>query len=584
MGELAQQILDAITQAREKQDIVLMANVFSEAAVSVVDAEIKADLTALSIACGPALSANKKNILEFKPHILLCDGRRSAILEDLDESQLIRLARILPLVQDVRIRARIADVLWTRKFGGRECQRYCQIAIDNYYRHDISAQGWIAKGGKTAWKRAVELAKNLKKDSSSVLLKMTKELQDRIVAGDDPKMSCLWAKFILRNNLPNANGRQIINALKRTLDSGLDFHAAIECYDTISAWQKQMGDENSAFETILAKADYVVSWAEDGVDNGEPAVIQGQLEPVYTEVYNLPSAFRAMTEAQKTIDRIRGLLTRVYKAEIDTMQHFRGEPIDLILQIKHYEEMAKGKSAGEALGVLLNVYRFDLKSHKEEVEKNRKTHPKFGVFPMTQVDVDGRPIAVDDMNEWYSRTIYLWQIELVVKSAVKPMLAVMRKEHPANPGSFSELVAQSKFVPEDRREVFSKALYYGYMGDFETAAYLLCPQLENALRVLLKSADIETRQLDKDVKKERELSMALLVDKCQAIFESELAFELKTLFGRKPDLDLRDRLLHGNVPVCNGDPKIVYIWWRLLKMIAIDFSAESSLREAGHEK
>jgi len=127
------------------------------------------------------------------------------------------------------------------------------------------------------------------------------------------------------------------------------------------------------------------------------------------------------------------------------------------------------------------------------------------------------------------------------------------------------LISKGVSIVNTHREQFARGIYYGAMGDFVTAAYLLAPQIENFVRVLYNVNDISIIGCRNQLKG----FGALLNDPSGANVMSPVpAFEFRCVFADKRGFNLRNLLAHGNLSDMDTDiVKMFYVWWLGLRMV-----------------
>ena len=550
---------------------------FSERLKEIEDESLKKDLKLLADVCSPLLG-NEANAAGFVPHISLSDGRRSAIPEDFSDADLARLATLMTVVQDRLLKGRIADVLWYRKYGRAQLIEYRRIAIECYIGNAIDAEFWFQRMGRELYKRAVLLSRANKSDSRQYLQIISEKVQASLLKNEEPKLGCPLAGFLIENDLPGLDYDGIISVLEGSLLSpDLDILSIEDYRDTIGSVKKKAGDAEGALLEIVKKAKAVVTYVSRNIENVDSGILLGRLEPVLKELGNLPAKFRRLHRCDELVSDIRRFLAIAYRRGYEGMSHYQGELIDLSDQIKKVRESMRGLDPDRALSYLMGLYECDVKKISEGAKRIIDENPLLGIMPMHQVDAEGRPIGKEKGDEngcgggvnWLIRHMYCAEIECAVLSALRPAHDVMREEHVFSRQVFQELVDKSDIVPQERRGIVSKALYYGYQTDYETSAYLLLPQLESILRSRLKDVGYNTRHDDFVPEKEGELSLSNLVAVGHKVFPESFAFELKTLFGRPPELNFRNQFLHGNIPDCNHSFWAFYIWWLIFKQVCL---------------
>lgn len=507
----------------------------------------------------------------FVPRCSLGDNGRSMIPEDLTCEHLSRLAELLDEVVDDKVIARIADVLWVRHFRRPNHLKYRMIAAEHYIALPINVKTWIANGVVRMFARAVVLARAI--DDNDWLMRISKKV---ITALDDKTNGNLVGKlalFLYEQDLPDVDPLCVIERLRAKLrEADVHIFDLEECHDLIAKWYGRMGDEKAALDEKVAKARVVVAWVKSRGDQLDSGIVQGRLEPVKDELYKLPKAYKEEKGLAELIAEVDALLSGAWKKGLKSMQHFRSEPINLTPYITKYREKVRELDVDHAFVYLLNVYNFSFAELKKLDQHTILDH-----FAMRQVDEKGRPVTIDMADSsncggglsYFRRMNYMTQIEIAVKSCLRPIHEEMRAKYPLGPATFKDLSVRSKSVPRSIKDVVAKGLFYGSTGDYETACYILIPQLERIIRSGFNEKEIDTRLKGSDPTKEEEVGLSALVKNCNKLYDEDLAFELQMLFDSPPYLNIRNDLLHGRFPECNDSIWMFYIWWFFLKRVYI---------------
>jgi hypothetical protein len=102
--------------------------------------------------------------------IMMTRDARSATPGDFAEGDLALLSEILREVDDVWLRARLADLLWLLETP-RDPKK-ALIAIDSYRAIPLDEETWL-HGGQDCWRRAIVLARMLKRGAGDRLAEIT---------------------------------------------------------------------------------------------------------------------------------------------------------------------------------------------------------------------------------------------------------------------------------------------------------------------------------------------------------------------------------------------------------------------------
>jgi len=109
----------------------------------------------------------------------------------------------------------------------------------------------------------------------------------------------------------------------------------------------------------------------------------------------------------------------------------------------------------------------------------------------------------------------------------------------------------------------------GMNGDFLVAVSLLTPQVENAVRIVLKKAGVVTSKIDmRNVEQERVLGALLDMDEAERVFGRDLMFDLRGLLVEKFGSNMRNELAHGLLDLDDfKGPDAEYLWWCALRLM-----------------
>jgi hypothetical protein len=172
---------------------------------------------------------------------------------------------------------------------------------------------------------------------------------------------------------------------------------------------------------------------------------------------------------------------------------------------------------------------------------------------------------------------YRTLIELAVQGSILPGRETLLLEHRLREVDFVGLADNSPIVPKDRVQLFGKALFAGYEGDFVTALHVLVPQIEHMVRVHLKQAGAKTTNLDRDgIEHENGMSTLMEIEQADSVLGKDIAFELRALFCDAFGPNLRNELAHGLLDddACHSAPSI-YAWWFGLRLVFLSWWSAS---------
>jgi type I restriction enzyme R subunit len=123
---------------------------------------------------------------------------------------------------------------------------------------------------------------------------------------------------------------------------------------------------------------------------------------------------------------------------------------------------------------------------------------------------------------------------------------------------------------------YARGLYYGFQGDYVSAAHILMPQVEASLRHILKEAGFETSKLNAEgLQEEKTLTQLFQMEHLSKVFGPDMLFELRGLLDEKSGDNFRNLLLHGlqdDDDLSGSLP--VYFYWLVLHLVCVPLNTE----------
>jgi len=125
-------------------------------------------------------------------------------------------------------------------------------------------------------------------------------------------------------------------------------------------------------------------------------------------------------------------------------------------------------------------------------------------------------------------------------------------------------------IPDGRETAFALGLDAGLAGDFFTAAHILIPQFEHALRWHLGQRDVVTVTFPQSgVQNALDLNAILDLPAITTILDEATLFDLKNLLTEKAGANLRNELAHGLIEPGTHGHDFVYFWWVVLRFVLL---------------
>lgn len=504
------------------------------------------------------------------------DKGRLGGIADFREEELSFLAAILPEVDDAALAARIGDVVWIRLRKGEAGRRAGEA-----YQELIN--GWVADGRfmpDALPRRLLDLAASLGR-RGPLFASASEKLQQAVWG--------LNLRGLRKETLP------LIRALAHHRQGDpAQFNQRLESWGEESAQQADwpwaehwlwfaqqyaaLSKDGAASErAIRARAKVLVAHAEEEVRKDPP---------------NHAGAAHWLQAAVRILQQLGG--THVERGELTTraLEHNR-------LAAGQMHRVTHHIRAGETIrfaqrAVVQPTFRASYVAlarlikplSKSEIEQDTRRSialaPLSGMSGGIVSDPTGRVRAVraplslgpgaEEGTAFRQRVVesaaFYQHFDV---HAIAAAQGTIERRHYPSMDELLLLAASSPFVPPGREYSVARGLYLGFRGDFGTAAHLLLPQVENALRCLLNAAGIVTVVQDKDgTQKERNLAMLLEVPELCEILGEDTVFDLQVLLVEPLGANLRNRAAHGLMDdreLASWAP--VYFWWSVLRLCVL---------------
>lgn len=578
-----------VLEESQPEDYSSMWHALSDAARSAIEDGLQKRgkvLWLLADACSMMLVPQHRND-PFKPFAVFHD-RRSVIPDDFTESDIDFFADIIDSVDDVLLKARLADLSWLLK-KPRDV-RHALLAIDSYRSIALHTETWVREG-RECWERAVSLTLMIGSGAGERLGLIEGQVLNAFSsASKEDGYLCLWLADLLRaNGLGREHG---LNIAKKLEDIALEFdeegelNRSREYFSAASEWYRIAGNDDKAVEMIVAVAE---GWAKEAAyrastDTPSHMVAASFYENAIQTYRTIPRSKRPTYRVDERIVELRAYLNDAGEKSLGEMGVISIPGIDLSELMENARKSVSGKTVSEALCAFANLTSgprvSDLK--KSALEKIGK-FPLQSLFSATMMSRDGRVVAKRPAMGFGAESSpeneisiladmvrdFGFFVNIAVVGEIIPALEVIIREHRLREADFVGLAHRSPLVPKDRANLFGKALYAGYDQDFVSALHLLIPQIEHMVRVHLKQAGATTTNLDKDgIENENGLSTLLDLPEAERVFGENLVFEFKSLFTDPFGPNLRNELAHGllDQDSCYSYFSI-YAWWLGLRLV-----------------
>ncbi|WP_156365776.1 DUF4209 domain-containing protein [Nocardiopsis sp. NRRL B-16309] len=595
--EIDRSWLAGIINAVKDTDVVLMSSRFESIAKETESADPKrAILEVLAMVTSPMLVP--ENWVEPYEPAIQFGGSRTPIPTDLTPDQIALLARLAPLIEHTGLRARVADIAWT--YGDRGNHDLLATAIDSYQQSPLEHPSWF-HGGRDSWRRAFELALRRGKGEQERVEEMRQAVRSKVLSCEieDSFLPVQLSELLFQcAKVPPEEARPIADHCLHLAIEAADekkYRLARSLNRQAASWFGRASEQEAANNCIARVADAYVAEA-DQRQSGDlsSAMAAGHfLEKAVAVLSSLPRKFRRDAGLE---GRLSDLRIRLSDTRLDTLEEMvliESEGIDLSEYMQRARSAVAGRGRLEALerlgGIhpltnagqaISNAVSLSSESIVDQIAR-RSTYARDGrkVATSSHSGSEGRQESIDvesviqgaaESDVW-SHVVrdFGGRVEVVGKAMILPAQEVILLEHRFDQSFLFDICRESPFVPEGQAGLWARGLLHGLGGDYASASFMLVPQLEQLVRLVLKSRGVYTLLVDKSgVETEKGLSALLEMPEAMEALGAGLVLELRALLCDQQGANLRNNLAHGIAT--DGEAwsfSAVYAWWLCLRIV-----------------
>ena len=545
-------------------------------------------------ACSMMLSPDSANE-PFEP-LMRSRTHRWVVPSDFRDPDIAFFAEVVSEIDDPRLAARLADLVWLRQ-RPRDSS-FALRAIDNYRSIPLTAESWFA-GARECWQRARILVAMLGKGSGSRQSEITESVLTAFRAAQttDDFLGLQLAEFLRDLAIERKERLPIAGRLQRLaegFDQSGNRHAALDYYDGAAGWYGLGGEEQQSTAMIVAAAECLEKTGHEMLVGSKSSHMGAALlyEKAIQKYRTIPKERRALHRVEERLASLRQRVQTSGRQSLGEMTTIEAPAVDISEVVNESREAVMGKHCLDALATYVNLHPVvDVEDLRTKTIQLLQKHPLQALLATVVMDDDGRVVAkrsgldLDDLTSPSSKdtiraemiSTYVMRVHSITYGIVIPGLEVLRLEHRMREGDFRRIAAGSLAVPPGREGLFGKALFAGYEWDFVTAIHILAPQVEHMARFHLKNVGVQTRTLSAEgVESEIGLTALMAIPECQSIWGGDIAFELRALFCDSFGPNIRNDVAHGlfSEDKCRSTTS-VYAWWFVLKIVFNSFWSSS---------
>jgi len=492
------------------------------------------------------------------------NNQRSAIPDDWRGEQNRIFAALLPRLVHPGLRARVADVVWTNDLQASHAantaiEAYCEAAEglgSGVYKDRFDGKAQASLEEVDLVQRALQIASRITKRG---------KLPDRVI----DNVTRLYE--LARDNVEpvpfNRIARlrlhyELINPGLLATDAEAVATAASAQTNRYALAIKAIWDLAAAAYGSAGDADAKRRCQLNGVD--QTLEMRKQVDSAAAAASWTRTAIAELRQIVGTNDKREAL--RVEMRALQEKAHDEVGSFSVPLDLSAMESGTIRVFEGLTLPSLL--MQFALLSRPEPLQKLRdqalaavKEGHISTMLGTVYADADGKIIAETEgapfdgepSEDWIKDTISRnmeIRRHVVVGGRIEPARQTIMRNYALSERHFRVIVSSSPFIPPDQAMTFALGFARFLQGDFISAAHLLIPLVENSVRHVLRSANLDASKIMSDMLQE-DRSLSALLDQLrpemEQIFSPEVVLEVDLLFKHRPGPALRHEFAHGKV-------------------------------------
>lgn len=527
--------------------------------------------------CGIVLRPKERGDL-WGARVVFPGEGRSNVPTDYSPEQWAVLADVAPRAQNPGLRARLADLVWSmdrkqRPMADLAVQAYCEVVegrldgrYDPYLSSDVSV-GFDDVGVAT---RALQISAATQKGKTPA---------DR----------------------PSTVALRLYEAAKRerafvifTEIAAIVLFFGLASPAVIGADAEDLGSASAPDGHEMA-VQGVWRFAAEAYRRGHHAEEERRcqlraIDFTLARARSAPTGFIASHHLRAAIGELRAVRgTHAQRVELERELRDRqresvgefeglGSKIDLTDMAQAAVEGFGGLSLSDALRDFADIDRVKtIEVQEAEAQRSLRDFPLSNLFATRHLDTDGKIIAegpAGGLTDEPDAEVLRSKIQqnaslhrnLVSSGAIEPVRIMIGSTFDVTEGDLWPIVRMSPFVPPDHAALFALGFTRFLQGDLMSAVHLLIPQIEPALRHLLRNAGAEPTLLQSDlIQEDRSLSVMLDQDRLalEEILGASHTLVIDQIFNQKPP-GLRHALAHGLIDSGGCfSPESIYAMWFL---------------------
>lgn len=506
---------------------------------------------------GPAMTWKDKRCFPIEG----IDDKSYEILSNLDNARL-----------PTKIRAKIADLIWTQKHDYNSAV----IAVQSYFdvtEGDLPEDKWFYI--LDAIKRVIAICCQIgdfdtKEKACQFLWNQLKKMDGK----DEGFMSLRILDILVFHKYGNPD--MIRSFANQIIENSKNNPGKVEqAYEVLFSCSKWIKDRETEKKDHIKLADYYIGFGVDlfETDNLNAIRADGFIKKA-VEIYRnngapikADEAIRKLVIIQKSIPN--SMMTFSYNLDISDV-------------CKAIDKNFEGLSFEEAIVRLAQiVFYYRKEKLKKDVQDEFIESPISSMFGKTLVGADGitkaiiPPLSEDDfLSETdvllsHIRQKIIENANLSGDIAIRQAIRRIRERFTFDDKNLDFLVDYNAVIPDGRKRVIKMGVYHVLKGEYYEAVHILAPQVENIFRNIAREAGGLSVSLKEDGSMQEKLLNSIFdIEELKDCYDNDILFLFRTLLIEKTGANIRNEIAHGLVSETTANSGVyLYFFGAVIKLL-----------------
>lgn len=525
--------------------------------------------------CGISLSSDPR--APFGRAFTGTDGDKrpwhTALPADLTDRHVTALETLLGVITTPVLRGQVADVLWHRL--PRRSPEHARAAVAAHLtvaEETFDPNHWV--DSERYFSRAYQIAGRLGPQSPefSKVLTTGWAFLERL-DGNDP---LYYSERIVTRILPTLNDEQanrLFERIRTTAEHSTakyDFERARTYYELSIKLAQLLQRETDVATLRLARAETFVTQANVSPNETQRALF-------------LRLARQALLDIGAARERIAEIATMLEQSQALAVSEMTPIPMEMsfgdlpnrVIKLVTRTDPIKALWALAAVPIIFR--RADARRTAENVTS--QFHFAYG-FGRRHINRDGREQgqtagtlgADEDDQESAIRGAmrdHAAQCRVyAVFGAIEPGRQQLVLQHEYTLEEIVDAIQHRPFIPNGHVRLWAKGIHAGLVGEYDIAAHLLAPQMEHALREVLRRRGVIVYTTQNGFQRLFSVENVLEHDLAKDVFGDDYIFTLDSVLADRLGANVRNDIAHG---IASDDStnsyEAAFLWWLALRLL-----------------